>query len=102
MSFVLLAAAWLIVAYVLPFVALWVGALAGEPAVCPVGRDLLHFRRRACHANGQPRVLGILFPVGMLLFVMIQLRTMVLNIVQGGIRWRETFYPLEDLRKNVV
>jgi cellulose synthase/poly-beta-1,6-N-acetylglucosamine synthase-like glycosyltransferase len=36
------------------------------------------------------------------LFCWIILRTTILNLVQGGITWRGTFYPLEELRKNVV
>jgi len=30
------------------------------------------------------------------------LRTLVLNLRQGGIVWRGTFYPLEELRRNRV
>ena len=60
------------------------------------------FAGRACRSNGQPGVLGLLFPVGVLLFAMIQVRTMVLNLWQGGIRWRDTFYSLEELRQNVT
>jgi hypothetical protein len=36
------------------------------------------------------------------LFVLIQLRTMALNLWQGGITWRDTFYPLAELKRNVV
>lgn len=43
-----------------------------------------------------------LYPVVVLLFVFILWRTMVLNLVQGGIRWRDTFYPLRDLKANRV
>jgi len=42
------------------------------------------------------------YPVMTLLFVYILLRTMLLNLAEGGIRWRGTFYPLAELRRNKV
>jgi hypothetical protein len=32
----------------------------------------------------------------------IQWRTMLLNLWHGGIRWRDTHYPLAELRANRV
>jgi cellulose synthase/poly-beta-1,6-N-acetylglucosamine synthase-like glycosyltransferase len=61
-----------------------------------------HFAGRACRSNGQSRFLGVLYPFGIFLFVFIQLRTTVLNLWQGGLRWRDTFYPLDELKRNVV
>ena len=40
------------------------------------------------------------YPLVSALFVYIMLRTMILNITQGGIYWRGTFYPLKELKKN--
>lgn len=42
------------------------------------------------------------YPLTTALFVVILLRTMLLNIVQGGIYWRGTFYPLKELKANKV
>jgi cellulose synthase/poly-beta-1,6-N-acetylglucosamine synthase-like glycosyltransferase len=42
------------------------------------------------------------FPIGVLLLVYIQWRTMLLNYYQGGIRWRDTHYSLRDLKANRV
>jgi hypothetical protein len=42
------------------------------------------------------------FAPATLLFAFILLRTMLLNLWQGGIRWRGTFYPLKELRGNKV
>jgi hypothetical protein len=42
------------------------------------------------------------FPLGALMFVLIQWRTMCLNLVHGGIRWRGTHYPLAELKANKV
>jgi hypothetical protein len=40
--------------------------------------------------------------VFVVMFNWIVLRTMVVNLRDGGIRWRGTFYPLAELRKNRV
>jgi hypothetical protein len=42
------------------------------------------------------------FPIAVVLFAFIQWRTMLLNLLQGGIRWRDTFYPLAELKANKV
>lgn len=42
------------------------------------------------------------FPFAVILLCVISLRTMTLNLLQGGIYWRGTFYPLAELRKNRV
>lgn len=40
------------------------------------------------------------YPLTILLFVYIQWRSMLLTLRQGGIRWRDTFYSLKELRAN--
>lgn len=42
------------------------------------------------------------FPFTAALFAFILLRTMILNIFQGGIYWRGTFYSLKELKGNRV
>jgi len=42
------------------------------------------------------------FPLAVILLCAILVRTMTLNLLQGGIYWRGTFYPLAELRKNRV
>lgn len=44
----------------------------------------------------------VAFPLTSALFACILLRTMILNLVQGGIFWRGTFYPLKELKGNKV
>lgn len=58
----------------------------------------------AVHARSfglRPR-LALLFPVVVVLFVFILWRTMVLNLIQGGMQWRGTFYSLRELKANRV
>lgn len=40
------------------------------------------------------------FPFAVVVLCAISLRTMLLNLLQGGIYWRGTFYSLTELRKN--
>jgi len=42
------------------------------------------------------------YPLGALLFCYMLLRSMVVTLWQGGIVWRDTFYPLEELKRGVV
>ncbi len=43
-----------------------------------------------------------LHPISTILFVYIMLRSMTLTLARGGVVWRGTFYPLEELRKGMV
>jgi glycosyltransferase involved in cell wall biosynthesis len=41
-------------------------------------------------------------PLGALLFCYMLLRSTVVTLKQGGIVWRDTFYPLEELKRGLV
>lgn len=56
----------------------------------------------ACRGFQQNPIYCLGFPVATLLLIYIQWRTMLLNLWLGGIRWRDTFYPLDELRSNRV
>ena len=56
----------------------------------------------AASALKLPRSRALWYPVVVLLFDFIVLRTMIKNLVDGGIRWRDTFYPLDQLKANRV
>lgn len=47
---------------------------------------------------GFPVSVGVFYPWAMVVFAFIMLRSMVLTLQQGGIRWRDTFYSIESLR----
>jgi len=44
----------------------------------------------------------LLHPVSSVLFVYIMLRSMILTLWRGGVVWRGTFYPLDELRRGMV
>lgn len=51
---------------------------------------------------GVRRWLGIFYPVATALFAYIIVRSTVLTLSQGGVRWRGTLYPLAALKANKV
>lgn len=52
--------------------------------------------------HGARRWYVVGFPFAAALFMFILLRTMIFNLVRGGITWRGTFYPLKELKKNKI
>jgi cellulose synthase/poly-beta-1,6-N-acetylglucosamine synthase-like glycosyltransferase len=98
----LLAVGSLLAGFVMPFVTMFVTPWPANLLFALTAGIYVVFAGRACKANEQPAYLGVLFPVGVVLFAMIQLRTMILNLWQGGIHWRDTFYSLDELRQNVA
>ncbi len=49
-----------------------------------------------------PRSTVLWVPLCVILFLVIQWRAMFLTLKNGGIRWRDTFYPLDELKANRV
>ena len=45
---------------------------------------------------------GIGFPISTLLFIYIMWRSMLMTLMNNGIRWRGTHYPLAELRANKI
>ena len=43
-----------------------------------------------------------LHPIGTLLFIYTMLRSMIFTLRQGGVEWRGTLYPLDELKKGLV
>jgi glycosyltransferase involved in cell wall biosynthesis len=56
----------------------------------------------AAHGMKVSKTCALGFPLGVLLLVYIQWRTMLLNYYHGGIRWRDTHYSLAELMANKV
>lgn len=57
---------------------------------------------RASFAMGTSLDRSLFLPIASVVWAYIALRAMVKNLWQGGIYWRDTFYPLKDLKKNRV
>ena len=45
---------------------------------------------------------GLTHPLGALLFCWMLARSAIATLWRGGVVWRDTFYPLEELRKGMV
>jgi hypothetical protein len=45
---------------------------------------------------------GLTHPLGALILGYMLARSAVVTLWKGGVEWRGTFYPLEDLRRGVV
>jgi glycosyltransferase involved in cell wall biosynthesis len=87
---------------VVPFVGViwghgWVRALSGIAVLIAlafhVGLDI------AMHVSP---LYAFTHPLGAVLFSYMLLRSTVVTLWQGGVTWRGTFYPLEELRRGVV
>jgi glycosyltransferase involved in cell wall biosynthesis len=52
--------------------------------------------------SGVPPYYFVLHPVSTSLFVFTMLRSTLLTLGRGGIVWRETFYPLPELKRGLV
>ena len=56
----------------------------------------------AAREFGASRLWGISLPIGALIFVWMLGRSMVVTLWRGGIDWRDTFYPLKELKSGIV
>jgi Glycosyltransferase like family 2 len=45
---------------------------------------------------------GLTHPIGALIFCYMVLRSMVVTLWRGGVTWRDTFYPLAELKRGMV
>jgi GT2 family glycosyltransferase len=81
----------------LPFVQGWARAFAAAGIVLPVlaqAGAALEFEESPFYAVTQP--------LGALIFVWMLARSTFVTLRQGGIFWRGTFYPIEELKRGVV
>jgi cellulose synthase/poly-beta-1,6-N-acetylglucosamine synthase-like glycosyltransferase len=83
--------------FVGPFVALACGQFTLPVLILSIGNLLLSVG--TAWTVGFPVTVGLFFPWAVVVFCFIMLRSMVLTVKQGGVRWRDTFYSLADLRQ---
>jgi glycosyltransferase involved in cell wall biosynthesis len=100
--FVIVAIGGMLLMNVAPFVGVifahgWVRILAGIAVLIAlgfhVGMDVV--------ARVSP-LYALTHPLGAVLFSYMLLRSTVVTLWRGGVEWRGTFYPLEELRRGVV
>lgn len=82
--------------FVYPFVALICGQTTTPILILSSGSLLLSLA--TARVVGFPVAVGLFFPWAVIVFCFIMLRSMILTLRQGGVRWRDTFYSLSDLR----
>ncbi len=87
---------------VLPFVAMpLMGGLARLFAAVAVMAAVT--MQAWCARNyGVSSLYGLTHPLGAIIFCYMLLRSMVVTLWQGGVVWRDTFYPLEELKRGLV
>jgi hypothetical protein len=94
--------------FMLAFVLLVCAPFAGLFAPWPIraasllslAMILLGHRYSARYFTGIPLYYVLTVPAGALMLAYAMLRSMALTLIRGGIVWRGTFYPLEELRRN--
>jgi glycosyltransferase involved in cell wall biosynthesis len=102
LTLVLMGAAGLLLLNVAPFVALilghgWIRMLAAVAVAIAMG-----FHIGVDVVMRVSPFYALTHPIGAVLFCYMLLRSTVVTLWQGGVTWRDTFYPLEDLRRGIV
>jgi glycosyltransferase involved in cell wall biosynthesis len=102
LTFALFSSSTMLIFNVLPFVAIFF--VTGVTWYIYLAVIALLFAVAAAAAyHGRARMSCCLgFPLGAAMFMFIQLRTIIVNISSGGIRWRDTHYPLSELKANKI
>ncbi len=91
------AVAVLCLLFVGPLVGLLSGQMTVPLLILSLGSLLLSLG--TAWTVGFPLGVAVFYPWAVLVFGFIMLRSMGLTLRQGGVRWRDTFYPLADLRQ---
>jgi glycosyltransferase involved in cell wall biosynthesis len=102
LPFVVLAITGMLLMNVAPFAGVifghgWVRILSGVAVVLA-----LSFHVGVDWAMRVSPLYALTHPLGAVLFSYMLLRSTVVTLWQGGVTWRGTFYPLEELRRGVV
>jgi len=82
---------------VLPFVHGWTLALVTVSIAIALG-----FHAGTAWTMRASPLYALTQPMGAVIFAYMLLRSTVVTLWQGGIVWRDTFYPLEKLRRGIV
>ncbi|MGB2590358.1 MAG: glycosyltransferase family 2 protein [Candidatus Acidiferrum sp.] len=101
-AMVAIAVAGLLLVNIAPFFGVvfghgWIRLLACVSVAVAIG-----FQSAVDAVMGVSPLYALSFPVGAILFAYMLLRSTVVTLWQGGITWRGTFYPLEELKRGLV
>jgi glycosyltransferase involved in cell wall biosynthesis len=101
-ALVLAAAIAMLLTDVVPFIAVfighgWIRALAATSIVIALG-----FHVGVNIVMRVSPLYALTHPLGAVLFCYMLLRSTVVTLWRGGVTWRDTFYPLEELKRGVV
>jgi glycosyltransferase involved in cell wall biosynthesis len=99
---VILSATGLLLTNVAPFIALllthgWIRTFAAIAVVIAVG-----FHAGVSIVMRVSPLYALTHPAGAVLFCYMLLRSTVVTLWRGGVVWRDTFYPLEELKRDVL
>jgi cellulose synthase/poly-beta-1,6-N-acetylglucosamine synthase-like glycosyltransferase len=75
----------------------WVRAFSGIAVMFALG-----FHAWVDSIMRASRLYALTYPLGAVLLMYMIVRSTVVTLWDGGVTWRETFYPLEELKKGVV
>jgi hypothetical protein len=102
LSMIVLATVMHLLFFIWPFVAVWVtdGWTRGLYGIA-IGLMLLMFAGSAA-AQGSPVWHAVLWPVASAMFIYVIWNATVYALVNRGIEWRGTHYPLDELKANKV
>jgi hypothetical protein len=81
----------------LPFVHGWARIFAATAIALPVMAQA-----GAAMEFGESPLYAVTQPLGALIVCWMLVRSTIVTLRQGGIRWRGTFYPIEELKRGVV
>jgi hypothetical protein len=99
---ILTACAVLALTHVWPFLAVMVTSGTTQLLYAGAAGLLLFSAAQAAASMHHPLAAALVYPLAITLFLYIQLRALVLLFWRGGIRWRDTFYSLAELRANRI
>jgi hypothetical protein len=99
-SLLLLCCAWVTLFCAMPYIAVWSRAFALPAALAIVAITLGY--RLVGRTSGLSAWNAPLAPFAASLFLYTMARSMLTTLVQGGVIWRGTFYPLAELRKHTM
>jgi glycosyltransferase involved in cell wall biosynthesis len=89
-----------------PSAGAWLGAIVASATWLPFAAQasfvLLSHAEQTRRYGGRPLLLAILYPCAVLLLLAAAWNSAFRTLARGGVRWRDTFYPLAALRQGLV